>query len=221
VTIPNSVTSIGGWAFNDMASLTSITIPASVASIESNAFEYEPILTEITLLGPIDSGSAENGTIKLPRVGGTKYTLNGWYSDASYQTRVGTGGESYSASSTVTLHAKITRNPVKAEALTKPTISGKAISTVKGTNKLTAKKGTWTGFPTPVNSYQWYSCTKAVTSVIKTGKVPVTCKKISNATKSTFKLTTKQKKGYVSVLVTASNRSGRFKVQTASRTAVK
>ena len=86
---------------------------------------------------------------------------------------------------------------------------------------MTAKPGIWRGAAKITYTYQWYSCTKAVTSVIKTGKVPVTCKKISNATKSTFKLTTKQKKSYVSVLVTASNRSGRFKVQTASRTAVK
>jgi len=200
VTIPNSVTSIGGWAFSDMASLTSITIPASVSSIESNAFEYGPILTEITFLGSIDSGSATDGTIKLPRVGGTKYTLNGWYSDASFQTKVGDGGSDYNVSSAVTLHAKITRNPVKAEALTKPTISGKAISTVKGTNKLTAKKGTWTGFPTPVNRYQWYSCTKQVKSV--TATIPTFCKKVSKATKSTLALNKALKGKFIAVAVT-------------------
>ena len=200
VTIPNSVTSIGYWAFNDMASLTSITISASVASIDPNAFEYGPILTEITFLGSIDSGSTTEGTIKLPRVGGTKYTLNGWYSDASFQTKVGDGGSDYNVSSAVTLHAKITRNPVKAEALTKPTISGKAISTVKGTNKLTAKKGTWTGFPTPVNSYQWYSCTKQVKSV--TATIPKSCKKVSKATKSTLSLNKALKGKFIAVAVT-------------------
>jgi hypothetical protein len=183
-----------------MASLTSITISASVASIDPNAFEYGPILTEITFLGSIDSGSATDGTIKLPRVGGTKYTLNGWYSDASFQTKVGDGGSDYNVSSAVTLHAKITRNPVKAEALTKPTISGKAISTVKGTNKLTAKKGTWTGFPTPVNSYQWYSCTKQVKSV--TATIPTSCKKVSKATKSTLALNKALKGKFIAVAVT-------------------
>jgi hypothetical protein len=201
VTIPNSVTSIGGWAFNDMASLTSITVPASVSSIESNAFEYESILTEITFLGSVDSGIATDGTIKLPRVGGTKYTLNGWYSDASFQTKVGDGGSDYNASSAVTLHAKITRNPVKAEALTKPTISGKAISTVKGTNKLTAKKGTWTGYPTPSSfTYQWYSCTAQLKSVLSS--VPRTCAKISRATSTTLAVTNSHKGKYLAVLVT-------------------
>lgn len=37
-TIPNSVTSIGNWAFADCRSLTSVTIPNSVTSIGSYAF---------------------------------------------------------------------------------------------------------------------------------------------------------------------------------------
>ena len=40
VTIPNSVTSIGGSAFYYCSSLTSVTIPNSVTSIGSYAFEY-------------------------------------------------------------------------------------------------------------------------------------------------------------------------------------
>ena len=39
VVIENGVTSIGGYAFNDCISLTSITIPNSVKSIGSYAFE--------------------------------------------------------------------------------------------------------------------------------------------------------------------------------------
>lgn len=38
VTIGNSVTSIGGWAFQDCIGLTSITIPNSVTSIGNRAF---------------------------------------------------------------------------------------------------------------------------------------------------------------------------------------
>ena len=38
ITIPDSVTSIGDWAFGDCTSLTSITIPDSVTSIGYWAF---------------------------------------------------------------------------------------------------------------------------------------------------------------------------------------
>ncbi|SDB25469.1 Leucine rich repeat-containing protein, partial [Ruminococcaceae bacterium FB2012] len=38
ITIPNSVTSIGDYAFFDCFSLTSITIPNSVTYIDSDAF---------------------------------------------------------------------------------------------------------------------------------------------------------------------------------------
>ncbi len=40
VTIPNSVTNIGDYAFWGCDSLTSITIPNSIISIGANAFEW-------------------------------------------------------------------------------------------------------------------------------------------------------------------------------------
>ena len=42
-----SVTSIGGWAFYDCSSLTSITIPESVTSIGGGTFPYCDVLTSI------------------------------------------------------------------------------------------------------------------------------------------------------------------------------
>ena len=48
ITIPNSVTNIGGWAFQN-CSLTSITIPASVTSISSPAFISCSSLTSIVV----------------------------------------------------------------------------------------------------------------------------------------------------------------------------
>ena len=51
ITIPDSVTSIGDWAFRDCTSLTSITIPDSVTSIGDYAFNNCTSLTSITFLG--------------------------------------------------------------------------------------------------------------------------------------------------------------------------
>ena len=49
VTIPDSVTSIGGFAFYGCSNLTSVTIPDSVTSIGNSAFEYCESLTTITI----------------------------------------------------------------------------------------------------------------------------------------------------------------------------
>ena len=54
-TIPNSVTSIGSYAFFNCSSLTSITIPNSVTSIRSKAFEGCSSLTSITIPNSVTS----------------------------------------------------------------------------------------------------------------------------------------------------------------------
>jgi hypothetical protein len=48
VTIPNSVTSIGGYAFSGCSSLTGITIPSGVTSIGNYVFSYCSSLTSVT-----------------------------------------------------------------------------------------------------------------------------------------------------------------------------
>ena len=55
VTIPNSVTSIGSSAFRNCSSLTSVTIPNSVTSIGSHAFGYCRSLTSVTIPNSVTS----------------------------------------------------------------------------------------------------------------------------------------------------------------------
>lgn len=86
---------------------------------------------------------------------------------------------------------------------TKPEISGKAMSSSSGTNKLTVKPGTWMGIPTPVISYQWYSCTKQIKTI--TATIPMTCKTISKQTKSTLPVLTAYKGKYLAVKVTGTS----------------
>ena len=55
VVIPNSVTSIGEYAFYDCESLTSVTIPNSVTSIDSSAFYNCKSLTSVTIPDSVTS----------------------------------------------------------------------------------------------------------------------------------------------------------------------
>lgn len=53
--VPNGVTSIGNYAFNNCEGLTEITIPNSVTNIGNYAFNYCPGLTEITIPNSVTS----------------------------------------------------------------------------------------------------------------------------------------------------------------------
>ena len=201
VTIPNSVTSIGESAFK-LNLLTSVTIPTSVTSIGMYAFQQnllttvtvgnsvttigdfafsDNLLTSVTFLGnaPTAGGSdvfaGNSGLTSITR----SYTATDW-------------DTTWSGVPVVIADARAT-------ATVKPTVTG--TSTVG--KSLTAAKGTWTGYPTPTLTYQWYVCTTAITVARTT--VPSTCKRITGATRSTFKLTSAQRGKYVAVLVTGTS----------------
>jgi uncharacterized repeat protein (TIGR02543 family) len=219
VTIPDSVTSIGEGAFDYATSLASVTftaqsslaaigdyafagtriktiqIPATVSTIARWALSQAHELNSISFLGQI-----AGGVIQLEPLERAGFTFNGWYSNSSLTSKITDDYFPYNVDGPATLYTKFTRNNVKASASVKPTISGKATSTKKGTNKLTAKKGTWAGYPTPAISYQWYSCTSQVKNA--TQSIPKTCKAISKATKSKLAVTTSLKGKYIAVAVT-------------------
>jgi uncharacterized repeat protein (TIGR02543 family) len=131
------------------------------------------------------------------------YVFAGWNTEANGSgTTYAAGSSALMPDNNLELHAKWNAIPlVKAVATVKPSVTGKATATAKGTNKLTAKKGTWTGYPTPSTfTYQWYSCTAQLKSVLSS--VPRTCTKISKATSTTLAVTNSHKGKYLAVLVT-------------------
>ena len=177
VTIPNSVTTIGAQAFYSNA-LTTVTIGNSVTSIGSFAF-HTNALTSVTFLGNAPTAGTDVFTSNSGLTSVTRsHTATGW-------------GSTWSGVAVVIADARAT-------ATVKPTVAGTA--TVGRT--LTAR-GTWTGYPTPTLRYQWYVCTRAVTVARST--VPSTCKRITGATRSTYKLTSAQRGKYVAVLVTGTS----------------
>jgi len=123
-----------------------------------------------------------------PTDGGNVFTNNGGLTSLT-RSNTATGWDSSWGEKLVVIA------DARATATVKPTVTG--TSTVGKT--LTAAKGTWTGYPTPTFTYQWYACTTAVSAARTT--VPSTCKKITGATRSTFKLTSAQRGKYVAVLV--------------------
>ena len=125
------------------------------------------------------------------------YRFAGWF-EPGVESEI-TFPFSPSVAENITLYAKWTLINLKAAATVKPTISG----TAKVKSKLTAKPGVWTGAPTPKITYQWYSCTKAVTAATST--VPKTCKALSGKTASTLTLASTDKNKFISVRVTGTS----------------
>jgi hypothetical protein len=177
VTIGNSVTSIGASAFAYNA-LTTVTIPNSVTSVGTEAFAYNA-LTSATFLG------------NPPEYGALVFR-NNESSFAVYRNLGATGWGIIWSGSPVSIIDQ------RAAATVKPTVAG----TATGGRTLTAR-GTWAGYPTPTLRYQWYVCTRAVTAARST--VPSTCKRITGATRSTYRVTSAQRGKYVAVLVTGTS----------------
>lgn len=202
---PSTLEIIGTNAFSGTA-IKSITIPAGLTSIGEYAFAQANSLNSISFLGAIGGGADPGGVITLEPLERPGYTFAGWYSDPSFTTRIpddpNYGTPRYSVSGPATLYAKF--NNRKASATVKPTISGKATSTKTGTNKLTAKQGTWAGYPVPTVTLQWYVCTKQVTAVTQT--IPSSCKSISKQTKNTIAVTSAYKGKFLAVAAKGTSR---------------
>ena len=87
-TIPNSVTSIGSFAFSNCSGLTSVTIPNSVTSIWSFAFSGCSGLTSVTVENPtpitISSGdftNCKNATLYVPAGSKAAYEAADYWKD--------------------------------------------------------------------------------------------------------------------------------------------
>jgi len=91
-------------------------------------------------------------------------------------------------------------------------VTGKA----KVGKSVTAVAGTWTGTAPITFKYQWYSCKAANKKVLLTGKAAAKCTVIKKATAAKFKITAKQKKTFLGVLVTGTNAGGSSAVFTAT-----
>ena len=84
-TIPNSVTSIGDYAFSECTSLTSVTIPNSVTSIGVNSFYKCTSLASVTIPNSVTSigSTAFSGCTKLTEIHCKKATPMILASDAT------------------------------------------------------------------------------------------------------------------------------------------
>lgn len=140
----------------------------------------------------------------------TGYTLVGWSTTPT--------GAVVTFPYTPAVNADVTLHAIWAAVAVKPSyVSGaKLTGTAKVGKALTLTKGTWKGTATISYTYQWYVCKAVSSKVLTTGKVAPKCTAIKNAKSTSFKLTTKEKAGYLAVLVTGTNRTGKAVIFTST-----
>jgi len=208
--IPPSVTSIGTTAFWKATALTGVTFPASVTSIGDYAFFGASSLTNVNFQGDAPSvgedpfygdATGAKAHIKLEATGfGTGSTWNGLVVDRAVLTP------------TPTPTPSVTPVPVKAVYASGAKLTGKA----KVGKSVTVKTGSWTGTAPVTYKYQWYVCKSASKKVLTTGKAAPKCTLIKKATKASFKVTKKEKSGFLAVLITGANPTGKSTIFTAT-----
>jgi hypothetical protein len=151
VTIPNSVTSIGGYTFYDCSGLTSVTIGTGVTSIGDDAFNGCSGLTRIGIPDSVTSiGSRAffncSKLLKIyvegnaPILGTTPFTLNG-KANVYYVSGTTGWGVTYGGLYTVTYSAPVfTRSPSNAIANIGENV---AFSTTVTSDSLAAPQYQW------------------------------------------------------------------------------
>ncbi|MGN0632140.1 MAG: leucine-rich repeat protein, partial [Ruminococcus sp.] len=130
VEIPDSVTSIGGWAFGECKSLTSVTLPESVERIEAAAFLQCDNLKSITIKNPEciiidDIETHEIGTVIYGYEGSTaeEYAkhYNGTFVSLGTYTPPATTTTTKLTTTTTTTTTKLTTTTKPTTTTTKPT----------------------------------------------------------------------------------------------------
>jgi len=160
--------------------------------------------------GTFTSGGSIQTAPVSTRIG---YKLVGWSTSPT--------GTVVSFPYTPTVSADITLHAIWEALAVKPSyVSGaKLTGAVKVGKAITVTKGTWKGTAAIAYTYQWYVCKSASTKVLTTGKVAPKCTLVKNAlkfTSPTYKPTAKDKGGYLAVLITGTNKTGKSVIFTST-----